>query len=763
MRKYVYILSAILCGMVTDTSFGQNYADKEYYLIDSLDLSQLSIYDRQLLDSCLNLYHSSNHDTTRVKALNGVCGSMVHEDWTRYQFFQYDLINDMLEKYKGTSSSEVIRSLKIDLAFALNNMGFIYKDLGNITTALDYFNRSLALKEEIGDKKGMAVSYSNIGYIFKNQGDIPTALEYYHKGLKIQEELNDKYGMAYSFNSIGYIYDIQGDTDLALEYYNKSLVLRKELGDKKGLDLAYNNIGFVYKDLGKLTTALDYFMKALEIQEELGIKKGMATSYHNIGSIYELQGNDNEALKYYNKGLLVREELGDKADMASSYNNIGGLELKMGGLGLAQEHLNMAHQLAEELGYPNLIYSSSKNLSDLFRKQGNYQEALEMFEQSIQMRDSMNSMANQKAIIQQQYEYEYEKKAAADSIKAMEEVKVQQALLAAEKAETEKQKLQVKQQEQQKYYLFGGLTLALLFGGFIFNRFRLTRKQKDIIEEQKTLVEQKKAEVESQKQELQSTHEQLEEHHKEIQDSIKYAKRIQEAIMPSIEAMNQVLQNGFVLYIPKDVVAGDFYWMELIDHVVYYAAADCTGHGVPGAMVSVVCSNALTKALLEEKVYHTGKLLDRTREIVIERLAKSGEEMKDGMDISLCALNMNTKELKWSGANNPLWILRKEAGEIEEIRADKQPIGKYTDPKPFTEHSFQLGKGDTLITFTDGYQDQFGGPKGKKFKATQLKQLILENRELHMNDLKELLLAKFKEWQGDQEQIDDVCIIGVSV
>jgi len=269
-------------------------------------------------------------------------------------------------------------------------------------------------------------------------------------------------------------------------------------------------------------------------------------------------------------------------------------------------------------------------------------------------------------------------------------------------------------------------------------------------------------EVKEATEEIREKHLQLAEHHQAIQDSITYAKRIQEAIMPSISAMDEALKNGFIMYEPKDIVAGDFFWMEPKDEIVYYAAADCTGHGVPGALVSVVCSNALTEALMEG-ITDTGKLLDRTRDIVIERLAKSGEEVNDGMDISFCALNMKTKELKWSGANNPLWIIRKGAEELEEIQADKQPIGKYINPKIFTEHTLQLNEGDTIYTFTDGYQDQFGGPKGKKFKANRLKQILIDNQHLPLEDQHILLVTTFRDWRGDHEQVDDVCIIGVRV
>lgn len=260
-----------------------------------------------------------------------------------------------------------------------------------------------------------------------------------------------------------------------------------------------------------------------------------------------------------------------------------------------------------------------------------------------------------------------------------------------------------------------------------------------------------------------------EEAHKEVVDSINYAQRIQSAIMPSLEAVHDALKNELVLYLPKDVVAGDFFWMERIttkeknEDVVYYAAADCTGHGVPGAMVSVICSNALTKSLLEEGIRETGKILDRTRELVVAQLAKSGEEVKDGMDISLCSLNMKTKELQWSGANNPLWILRNGAEDLEEIRPDKQPIGKHLEEFPFSTHNIVLNQGDSIYVFTDGYQDQFGGPRGKKFKPKNLKKLILEMKSKPMQEQKKELETKFSEWKEGFEQVDDVCVIGVRV
>ena len=287
------------------------------------------------------------------------------------------------------------------------------------------------------------------------------------------------------------------------------------------------------------------------------------------------------------------------------------------------------------------------------------------------------------------------------------------------------------------------------------------RKATKEILEQKKVVEEQKKEVEKTHEKLAETHGKLAEHHKEITDSIQYAKRIQEAILPSLQSMNEHIKNGFLYYKPKDVVAGDFYWLEKHGDKVYFAAADCTGHGIPGAMVSVVCSYALSKALLEENITQTGKLLDRTRELVIERFAKSGEDVKDGMDISLCSLNTKTLKLQWSGANNPLWIMRK--GELDKYKPDKMPIGKYDEPKPFASHDIQLEKEDIIYIFSDGYPDQFGGPKGKKFMSKRLDNLIVSVYEKTMDEQKETLAKTFEDWKGELEQVDDVCMIGVKV
>lgn len=256
---------------------------------------------------------------------------------------------------------------------------------------------------------------------------------------------------------------------------------------------------------------------------------------------------------------------------------------------------------------------------------------------------------------------------------------------------------------------------------------------------------------------LKETLNEVEEKQKEITDSINYAKRIQEAILPSFDFIKSHLPNSFIYYQPKDIVAGDFYWAEKVGNDFFIAAADCTGHGVPGALVSVVCCNALNRTVNEFKLTEPGKILDKTRELVLESFSKNGGDIKDGMDISLISINGNI--VKWAGANNPLWYYQNN--ELKEIKANKQPIGKTDNPEPFTTHTIELQKGDSLYLFTDGFADQFGGPKGKKFKYKQLEDLLVSSNDLSINEQHHTLKNTLNSWKGNLEQVDDICIIAI--
>lgn len=641
-----------------------------------------------------------------------------------------------------TKSMEIDKELgkKEGVAGSLINIGNLYRKIGNLDTALNYYKQSLDLQEQLKNQKGIAGTLNNMGVIFEKQGNYARAIDFYTRSLSIQEKLNNQAEIASSLLNIGNIYDNQHEYDKALKYYKRSLDMEQQQKNKEGISKCLYNIADVYADKGELDTALVYHEKSLKIKEELGNKDGIANSMSLIGSIYLNKGDYKKAKEYNNKSLKISREIGYKSGIVIALQNLSQIYFELGQFQRSIELGQQSLKIARDIGIANETKNIAYTLYQSYKNENQYKDALDMHELYISTRDTIESQENQKEVIRQEYKYAYEKQALADSIKNAELQKVKDAELAAQKAISEQQKLR-------SYFLYGGLIVAIFIGIFIYNRLKLTRKQKGIIEEQKEQVDH--------------AFHQLEEKNIQILDSIKYAKRIQSAILPPEKLVSNYLQNSFILYKPKDIVAGDFYWLEPLGEQVLFAAADCTGHGVPGAMVSVVCNNSLNRAVREYDKDDPGKILDKTRELVIEEFEKSEEDVQDGMDIALCKLKDN--KLSYAGANNPLWIIRKDSNQIEEYKANKQPIGKYTKNDPFDSHQVELSSGDTFYIFSDGYIDQFGGPKGKKLKSLKFKQLLLSIQDKNMAEQHKILDDYFSQWKGDLEQLDDVCVIGVRV
>ncbi len=425
-----YFIALSLFWFVTVNSYAQSassvggFADKSHYLVDSLKLDELTQSDRNLLDSALTWYHKAAHDTDKLNALSILCENMMHQSWHKYQFLHYQMIKGLI---KAGPPPALHKKYLLSLAEALNNIGYIYNDQGDITKALEYYHKSLIILEEtrlpdgqVGSKSGIATSLNNIGYIYEHQGDIPKALEYYHNSLKIREEIGDKKGIAESLNNIGYIYDDQGDIPKALEYYHKSLKIVEEIGNKSGIASSLNNIGVIYYNQGVASTDLSPDVSDEASAESEAKAKGEASA--------KLE-HFTKALEYYHKSLIIEEEIGNKSGIAASLNNIGYIELEQGKLTNSLNYAMRGLEMAREIGDPHLISKNSGLLSKVAKKQGNlttdpvlrqarFEEALEMYELHILMRDSIKNEENQKATIRQQTKYEFEK---AQLVKEQEE------------------------------------------------------------------------------------------------------------------------------------------------------------------------------------------------------------------------------------------------------------------------------------------------------------------------------------------------------
>ncbi|WP_343631721.1 tetratricopeptide repeat protein [Fluviicola sp.] len=589
-----------------------------------------------------------------------------------------------------------------------------------------YADQLYEMAGNMHSRKYQAAALNVQGASFSLRGDNTRAIAYFTRSLKIMESLKDRKGIASCLNNIGVIYNEQEKYEKAAEYYERALVINKQLGDSSSLALSYSNVGSVYRSLKNYSKSIQYHQKSIDIYQALQDDYSLGMSFHFIGTAYFDMGDLQKALEFNEKSIPYYEKSENVIGLPEVFNIMGKIYDKKGDIQQAIYYNKKALELAKKVDAPAAMRESSFSLYGDYKKLGKFKDALEMHELYLVMRNRVTNEESQQELIKQELSYEFEKQQALD--KKEHEKKL---AIAAEK------------EQQQKVIILAigiGSLLVLIFAIVVINRLRVTRRQKEIIEHQKDLVEEKQ---------------------KEILDSITYAKRLQDAILPPVSSFKEQFPESFILYKPKDIVAGDFYWMEKTGDSVLIAVADCTGHGVPGAMVSVVCSTALNRAVLEFGLTDPGKILDKTREIVLETFAKSSKDVKDGMDISLVSIHTQTLEMHWAGANNPLWYISDNI--FNTITADKQPIGSSFAPQPFTSHQLQLKKGNLLYLFTDGYADQFGGEKGKKFKYTPLKELLLKNAARSMDSQEVLLESTFENWKNGIEQVDDVCIIGVRV
>ena len=708
------------------------------------------------------------------------------------------------------------------------NIGNILMYQGNYQQSIDYFLRALKITEELNNKKGMSDCYNNIGLVQYYQGIYPQAIENYLKSLKITEELNDKKGMSNCYNNIGLVHSYQGNYTQAIEYYLKSLKIFEQLGDKNGLSACYTNIGSVYTYQGNYPKAIENHLKALKINEQLGNKKGMSNCYVNIGNAHMYLGNYHQANEDYLKSLKITKELGDKNGMALVYGNIASINISLFDSAIINEkqrinYINKAIEfgtkaieLSIEIKAMPMENSSANTLMNAYKKLGNYKKSIEYADIYIATKDSMFSEEKTKSLAEMGAKYESEKRELTIQ-KLEKEQLLQNETIARKNAESKKQRILI-------FSFLAGFLIILVFSIFLYRLFIQKKLANLILSQQKEEISAQRDEIETQRDLVTVQKEHIEEIHKEVTDSINYAERIQRSFLATKELLDENLNsllrgvarneakqststlsslrgtkqsfedetNYFVFFKPKDVVSGDFYWAGKLNNGNFaLATADSTGHGVPGAIMSILNISSIEKAI-EQGICEPSEILNHTRKTIIERLKKDGspEGGKDGMDASLICFDFETQKLTYSAANNPIWIIRlvtqssglliepevRVTGEdasanlklqtsnfkLFELSHDKMPIGKHDkDQISFTQHDFQLQKGDVIYTLTDGYEDQFGGPKGKKFMTKNLKQLLIANCQLSMKEQKRALEKTLSEWIGESEQTDDITIIGL--
>jgi len=613
-----------------------------------------------------------------------------------------------IEEYK----SDRKKAVEYDLAAA---NAWMY---GNYNKALIYTEKGLAISKRKGLKDVQASLLNNRGVAYDYLGDYAKSLKCYFDALRIQETLDDTDMEANILSNIGLIYSNQGLLDKALKYHNEALIINRQNKDLLGVSANLNNIAILYVAQKKFDKAIANYEECIRIDKELNDERGLGDDYNNIGICYLDMKEYDKAMEYLQQALTFRLKTGDRLGISETYTNIASTYQNQWKWEKAKEYYLLSLPISKELGSKESLRYTYENLIVVEEELNNVPAAYSYYKLYILYRDSLENIDQTRFQTELELSYQYDK-------------------------EKERQRLiQEKRDERARIILYSVIAVAVLilvFFGLLYKRWKYTKLQQVIIEEKTALVQQK---------------------NDEILDSISYAKRIQTAILPSQEFVAEHLPNSFVIYTPKDIVAGDFYWLEEENHKLFFAVADCTGHGVPGAMMSVVCHNALNRALHEFRLLDSALLLDKTRSLIIDDLSKNSSKVADGMDISLCVIDKNKREIQWSGANSPLWIYRSEDKSIEVVKGDKQPIGIHRNMNAFSSSLVSLSPGDSIYLFTDGYVDQFGGERGRKLMARQFREWIIESAALDIHAQGTFLENRFMQWKGSNEQVDDVCVVG---
>ncbi len=653
----------------------------------------------------------------------------------------------------------------LEVALAYARIGRLYFDIGDFQNSIKSHQKEIEIKESFNDLSGLAIAYGNLGRIHRTIGNYQLALEQYQKSLSTFEKLNNTPYIADISSEIGLVYENLSRSTLAvkdneinfnkaLEFHQAALKIYQEEDNLQKTAQSLNNIANNYSRLAinefvsqygefwedslyQLSTNIimstfgntfDYYNQALSIFEEIEETREIANVNINLGSHYIYARNWEKSRQHLNIGLRLARQIKSQQEITLALFHFGDYYFRQRDLDNAELYLNQSLKIAEDLGIKDVEMHTNQRLAKVYEQGNNLPKALKHLKTYNLIKDELFSEQSQKIITEMQTKYETEKK--EQELKLM-------------RNQDELQKSVIQRQKLTLAITIGGLLVILAFAGLLINMVRQKQRANKILEEKNELISHQK---------------------QEITDSIRYASRIQNAILPSANIIKESLKDHFVLFLPRDIVSGDFYWFTKKQNKMILVAADCTGHGVPGAFMSMLGVSFLYEIVNKEGIMEPAKILNMLRDFIKLTLSQTGKqnEQKDGMDMSLAMLDIENMKLEWAGAYNPLVLIRNN--ELIEYKADKMPVAIHiSDHQPFTNHEIDLYPGDTFYMYSDGYPDQFGGTDARKFMSKRFKQLLLDIHHKPMEEQKEILHQEHLNWRGETDQIDDIVVFGVRV
>jgi serine phosphatase RsbU (regulator of sigma subunit) len=689
------------------------------YELQFADLEQSQTYAQKALENAEELKYSKGIGNSLIQL-----GNIEHIKGNNIKSEEYNL--------RALGILTKIYDLP-GIAICYNNLGILAHSSNDYSTAIEYYNKSLKINREIGRRPGEATSMFCIGTVYENQANYDSALNYYLKAQTISESISDIRLMAYGKTSLANVYSKMENYIKSMEYNEEAIELFERSGNNLGLLKVYNSLGQTAEYLDSTSMAIWFYRQALNISYKIQSPNDQANIFFSIGQLFENTGIIDSARANYKKSYLLYKQTDNKENLSLSLIVLARLKNYNNDYRGAIELLDEALKIAKEIQSPSALTEAYREIAMTYSGLKDFRKAFSYLNRYSAIKDSMMTVEKQKQILELQTQFETEKKEKENVILH----KNQQIL------------------QTTRNSLIIGALLLLTIAILILRSLKLKKRDNKLLRQQKEEIERQKEIVEIQKT--------------SITDSIRYARRIQSAMLPPGELLQHNLPDSFVLYLPRDIVSGDFYWLrQLSEKRIMICVADCTGHGVPGAFMSMLGMSLLNdiannnQARIVNNEFTPSHILNELRERIKSSLRQTGKEgeARDGMDLSLCIIEKDTGQLRYSGANNSIYVVNNEI--LTELKATRNPIGIYLNEISFTNQMVEINPGSVLYMFSDGYSDQIG-TDGKKFLSKNFKNLLAGISHLPMEEIKETLHKTHIDWRKNEEQVDDILVIGIKI
>ncbi len=711
------------------------------------NLKKAADYYQKALDIRSNL----GLDYERAQSLNSL--GTVYKNMKNYGK-AIELFNAAIDITQNIDDQEFKATL-------LNNIGGVYYHKTDYRNALEYYLQSLEIRQKSGNELSIAASYNNIGLIYKDINHADKAMEYFKKALEIYRKDDNQQLIANSLNYMGSVCWKNQDYDQALEYYSECLKIREKSNDKVLIASSLNNLAMIYKNLNQTEKSASTYMKALSLYETLKDNVNIAAINNNLGNLFLKSGAHQKALAYFEKAYQLRKNIGDKYGLAASAKDIAETYSALGQIKKAHPFIIEANELAIEVNDADLKIATLLQLSGYYEASGKTADALNCYKKFMNEKNKLLNEESIRKIAEMQVRYE--------AVQMEREIGFLNRDKQLKELEIARNQESIKRQRITIYGAILFLAVTALFSLILLKQNRKIKKAFKLLEIKNAEISRQKDEIEVQKTEIQkqrdiatAQRDKIAWQKQRITDSIEYASKIQNAVLPPDESIRNILPNHFIYFRPRDIVSGDFYWITQLGNKKIVAVADCTGHGVPGAFMSMLGVAFLNEIINRNELTEANEILDHLRDNVIKSLHQDNENTKahDGMDMALCIIENDM--LQFAGANNSIYLVRN--GQLAEIQADKFPVGVHTtEYEKFTNNTIKLQHNDMLYLYTDGYSDQFGGADSRKLLTKNFKKVLLDIHQKSCEEQREKLDEYFNLWKGNNKQVDDILVLGIKI